>query len=238
MKRAERLAGVWPAGLRWLGLRCLGAAGVAAGLVASGGSGGSSSHGAPVPTFTVGSGHVYDTAYIVRRVRAHLDTGQNDVAETVKTGGNGNPGTEVTMTSWRYTDPQSGVRYESSAMVSPTGTNIYAQFIVGTPIDHGARWQSINLDPVQHLYAVTSSVESPGPTVADDIRLDGGLATRDATAIVVGQPTITLTMPTQEGGWRVTLYVNSRTYAPVQSFSKAPTLVSRHRAANRIAARR
>jgi hypothetical protein len=207
------------------GTPLLAAAGVAAVLVTSGGSGGSSSHGAPAPT--VGSGHVYDTAYIVRRVRARLATVQNDVAETVETGGNGNPGTDVTATSWGYTDPQSGVQYESSAMVSPTGTNIYDQFIVGTPIDSGAHWQSTNLDPVQHLYAVTSSVGSPGPTVADDIQqikkeLDSGQATRDGTAIVDGQPTIKLTMPTQEGGWTVTLYVNSQTYAPVQSFAEAP----------------
>jgi hypothetical protein len=172
--------------------------------------------------------HGQDTAYIVRRVSAHLATVQSDVGETVETGGNGNPGTDVTATSWGYTDPQSGVQYESSAMVSPSGTNVYDQFMVGTPIDHGARWQSTNLDPVEHLYAVTSSVGSPGPTVADDIQqikkeLDSGQATRDGTAIVDGQPTVKLTMPTQEGGWTVTLYVNSRTYAPVQSFAEAPT---------------
>jgi hypothetical protein len=210
------------------GTPLLAAAGAAAVLVTSGGSGGASSHGAQAPTVTVGSGQVYDTAYIVRRVRAHLDTVQNDAAETVEAGGNGNPRTDVTATSWGYTDPQSGVQYESSAMDSPSGTNIYAQFMVGTPIDHGARWQSTNLDPVQHLYAVTSSVGSQGPTVADDIQqikkeLDSGQATRDGTAIVDGQPTIKLTMPTQEGRWTVTLYVNSRTYAPVQSFGEAPT---------------
>jgi hypothetical protein len=210
------------------GTPLLAAAGAAAVLVTSGGSGDSSSHRAQVPTVTVGTGHVYDTAYIVRRVRADLDTVQNDVAETVETGGNGNPGTDVTATSWRYTDPQSGVQYESSAMVSPSGTNIYDQFMVATPIDHRARWQSTNLDPVQHLYAVTSSTGPMAPTVVEDIQqikqeLDSGQATRDGTAIVEGQPTIKLTMPTQEGGWTVTLYVNSQTYAPVQSFSEAPT---------------
>src|ERR1700733_3785228 len=148
------------------GTPLLAAAGAAAVLVTSGGSGGSSSHRAQGPTVNGGTGHVYDTAYIVRRVRAHLDTVQNDVAETVETGGNGNPGTDVTATSWGYTDPHSGVRYESSAVVSPSGTNVYDQFMVGTPIDHGARWQSTNVDPVQHLYAVTSSVGSPGPTAA------------------------------------------------------------------------
>jgi hypothetical protein len=210
------------------GTPLLAAAGAAAVLVTSGGSGDSSSHRAQVPTVTVGAGHVYDTAYIVRRVRADLDTVQNDVAETVETGGNGNPGTDVTATSWGYTDPQSGVQYESSAMVSATGTNIYDQFMVGTPIDNGARWQSTNLDPVQHLYAVTSSAGSPGPTVAEDIQqirqeLDNGQATSDGPATIDGQPTIKLTMPPQEGGWTVTLYVNSQTYAPVQSFAEAPT---------------
>jgi hypothetical protein len=203
------------------------AAGVAAVLATSGGSAGPSSHGAQAPTVTVGSGQMHDTAYIVRRVRAHLATVQSDVVETVETGGNGNPGTDVTATSWRYTDPQSGVEYSSSAMVSPSGTNIYEQFMVGTPIDNGARWQSTNLDPVQHLYAVSSSVGPKGPTVADDIQqikkeLDSGQATPDGTATVDGQPTIKLRMPAQQGGWTSTLYVNSRTYAPVQSFGESP----------------
>ena len=51
---------------------------------------------------------MHDTAYIIGRVRAHLaDLGQSDVLETVETGGNGNPGSDVTVPSWSYTDPQS-----------------------------------------------------------------------------------------------------------------------------------
>jgi hypothetical protein len=209
------------------GTPLLAAAGVAAALAASGGSGSPSSPGPQAPTVTVGSGQMHDTAYIVRRVRAHLATVQSDVVETVETGGNGNPGTDVTATSWRYTDPQSGVEYSSSAMASPSDTTIYEQYMVGTPIDNGARWQSTNLDPVQHLYAATTSVGPKGPTVADDIQqikheLDSGQATPDGTGTVDGQPTIKLTMPAQQGGWTSTLYVNARTYAPVQSFSESP----------------
>ena len=67
-----------------------------------------------------------------------------------------------------------------------------------------------------------------GPTLAEDIQqikkqLDSGRATVDGAATVDGQPTIKLTMPPQEGGWTVTLYVKSQTYAPVQSFAEAPT---------------
>jgi hypothetical protein len=209
------------------GTPLLAAAGVAAVLATSGGSVRPSANGAPAPTVTVGGGQMHDTAYIIRRVRAHLATAQSDVVETVETGGNGNPGTDVTATSWGYTDPQSGVEYSSSEMASPSGTNIYEQFMVGTPIDNGARWQSTNLDPVQHLYAVSNSVGSKGPTAADDIQqikqeLDSGQATPDGTAAVDGQPTIKLTMPVQQGGWTSTLYVNAQTYAPVQSLGEAP----------------
>jgi hypothetical protein len=209
------------------GTPLLAAAGVAAALATGGGSGSPSSPGPQAPTVTVGSGQMHDAAYIVRRVRAHLATVQSDVVETVETGGNGNPGTDVTATSWRYTDPQSGVEYSSSAMASPSGTNIYEQYMVGTPIDNGARWQSTNLDPVQHLYAATTSIGPKGPTVADDIQqikheLDSGQATPDGTATVDGQPMIKLRMPAQQGGWTSTLYVNARTYAPVQSFSESP----------------
>ena len=149
------------------------------------------------------------------------------MVKTVETGGNGNPGTNVTATSWAYTDPRSGVAYTSSDMASPSGTSIYVQFMVGTPAGKGARWVYTNLDPVQHLYAVSSDTGSAAPTLADDIQqikkeLDSGRATVDGTATVDGQPTIKLTMPTQEGGWTSTLYVNPQTYAPVQSFGEAP----------------
>jgi hypothetical protein len=209
------------------GTPLLAAAGVAA-VLATSGSGGPSSPAAQPPSVAVGSGHTQDASYIVRRVRARLASVQGDVVETVETGGNGNPGTDRTATSWGYTDPQSGVEYSSSAMALPSGTDLYEQFMVGTPIDNGARWQSTNLDPVQHLYAVTSSVGAEAPSLADDIQqikkeLDSGQATTDGTATIDGQPTIKLAMPAQQGGWTSTLYVDSQTYAPVQSFSEAPT---------------
>ena len=209
------------------GTPLIAAAGVATVLVTSGGSAGPSSPAAPAPTVTVGGGQMQDTAYIVRRVSARLATVQSDVVKTVETGGNGNPGTNVTVTSWAYTDPQSGVEYTSSDMASPSGTSIYVQFMVGTPAGKGARWVYTNLDPVQHLYAVSSDTGSTGPTLADDIQqikkqLDSGRATVDGTATVDGQPTIKLTMPTQEEGWTSTLYVDPQTYAPVQSFGEAP----------------
>jgi hypothetical protein len=203
------------------------AAGVATVLATSGGSAGPSSPAALAPTVTVGGGQIQDTAYIVRRVSARLASVQSDVVKTVETGGSGKPGTNVTVTSWGYTDPQSGVDYSSSDMASPSGTIIYVQFMVGTPSGNGARWVYTNLDPVQHLYAVSSGAGSTGPTLADDIQqikkeLDSGRATVDGPATVDGQPTIKLTMPVQEGGWTSTLYVNPQTYAPVQSFGEAP----------------
>lgn len=209
------------------GTPLIAAAGVVTVLVTSGGSAGPSSPAAPTPTVTVGGGQMQDSAYIVRRVSARLATVETDVVKTVETGGNGNPGTNVTATSWAYTDPRSGVAYTSSDMASPSGTSIYVQFMVGTPAGNGARWVYTNLDPVQHLYAVSSDTGSTGPTLADDIQqikkqLDSGRATVDGTATVDGRPTIKLTMPTQEGGWTSTLYVDPQTYAPVQSFGEAP----------------
>ena len=209
------------------GTPLIAAAGVVTVLATSGGSAGPSSPAAPTPTVTVGGGQMRDTAYIVRRVSARLASVQSDVVKTVETGGNGNPGSDVTVTSWAYTDPQSGVAYTSSDMASPSGTSIYVQFMVGTPAGNGARWVYTNLDPAQHLYAVSSDAGSAGPTLADDIQqikkqLDSGRATVDGAATVDGQPTIKLTMPTQEGGWTSTLYVDPQSYAPVQSFGEAP----------------
>lgn len=113
-------------------------------------------------------------------------------------------------------------------MISPTGTHIYEQFVVATPIDNGVRYQYTNLDPVQHLYAVSSNVgpNDMPPGAADDARqikheLDSGKATEDGTATVNGQSTIKLTFPEAQG-WTSTLYVDSRTYRPVQSFSIEP----------------
>jgi hypothetical protein len=209
------------------GTPLIAAAGVATVLATTGGSASPSSPAAPAPTVTVGGGQMQDTAYIVRRVSARLASVQRDVVKTVETGGSGKPGTNVTATSWAYTDPQSGVDYSSSDMASPSGTSIYVQFMVGTPAANGTRWVYTNLDPVQHLYAVSSDAGSTSPTLADDIQqikkeLDSGRATVDGPATVDGQPTIKLTMPAQEGGWSSTLYVNPQTYAPVQSFGEAP----------------
>ena len=106
----------------------LAAAGVATVLATSVGSHSSSPRGGQTATVAVGSGQIHDTAYIIGRVRAHLaDLGQSDVLETVETGGNGNPGSDVTVPSWSYTDPQSGDYYSSTQMISPNGTNIYDQ---------------------------------------------------------------------------------------------------------------
>jgi hypothetical protein len=209
------------------GTPLIAAAGVAAVLATGGGSAGPSSPETPAPTVAVGGGQIQDTACIVRRVSARLATVESDVVKTVETGGNGNPGTNVTVTSWAYTDPQSGVEYTSSDMASPSGTSIYVQFMVGTPAGNGARWVYTNLDPVQHLYAVSSGAGSTRPTLADDIQrikkqLNSGRAAVDGGATVDGQPTIKLTMPAQEGGWTSTLYVNPQTYAPVRSFGEAP----------------
>lgn len=73
------------------------AAGVATVLAAGAGSQSSPPRGGQTANVTVGSGQIQDTAYIIRQVRAHLvDAGRRDVVETVETGGNGNPGTDVT----------------------------------------------------------------------------------------------------------------------------------------------
>jgi hypothetical protein len=203
------------------GTPLLAAAGVATVLAATGGSQNASPRAGQSAHITEGGGQMYETAYIIRRVRAHLDAaGQSDVVETVEAGGNGNPGSYVTATSWRYTDPQSGVEYTSSAMVSRDGTNMYDQFIVGTPINSGVRWQYTNLDPVQHLYAVSGNVgpKDAGGSDVEQIKqeLDRGQATREGTATFDGQSTIKLKFREPTGSLS-TLYVNSRTYEPVES---------------------
>jgi hypothetical protein len=216
------------------GTPLLAAAGVATVLATSAGSHSSSPRDGQTANVAVGGGQMRDTAYVIQRVRAHLAAAsQSDVVETVETGGNGNPGTDVTVPSWWYTDPQSGVEYSSSAMISPSGTHIYEQFVVGTPINNGIRYQYTNLDPVQHLYAVSSNVGPNDPATDTDAaadaqqikqELDSGKATEDGTATVDGQPTIKLEFPEAQG-WTSTLYVDSQTYEPVQSLSVAPATV-------------
>jgi hypothetical protein len=207
----------------------LAAAGVATVLATTAGSQ-RSSLGGKAPSIAGGGAQLRDTAYIIRRVRAGLaDLGQNDVVETVETGGNGNPGTDVTATGWWYTDAQSGVAYSSSTMATPSGTDIYEQFVVGTPTGTGMRYQYTNLDPVQQLYAVSGSVGPKDPdadNINADVRqiekeLDSGQATANGTATIDGQTTIRLIFPVAQGSTS-TLYVNSQTYQPVQGLSASP----------------
>jgi hypothetical protein len=207
----------------------LAAAGVATVLATSAGTHSSSPRGGQTAHVAVGGAQMRDTAYVIRRVRADLAAAsQSVVVETVETGGNGNPGTAVTAPSWSYTDPQSGVYYSSTDMISPSGTHIYEQFVVATPINDGIRYQYTNLDPVQHLYAISSNVGPNDPPLdaaadAQQIKqeLDSGKATEDGTATIGGQPTIKLTFPEAQGSTS-TLYVDSKTYQPVQSLSVAP----------------
>ena len=210
------------------GVPMLAAAGVATVLAVGGGSG---HGGASVPAGSAAqasapqalSGHAEDTAYIVRRVSAKLDqAGQTEVVERVSAGGNGNPGSDSTNPVWSYTDPQTGDYYSSSQLISPSGTDVYEQYIVGTPDGNQMKYQSTNLNPVQQEYAVQTSVgpvDSDSPAAdAQQIKseLASGKATQDGTATIDGQSTIKLTLP-NTAGYTDTLYVNSQTFEPVES---------------------
>ena len=210
------------------GVPMLAAAGVATALAVGGGSGHTGASvpagsGAPASAPPALSGHAEDTAYIVRRVSAKLDqAGHTEVVEQVSAGGNGNPGSDSTNPVWSYTDPQTGDYYSSSRLVSPSGTDVYEQYIVGTPDGNQMKYQSTNLDPVQQQYAVQTSV---GPVNSDNPAADArqikselasGKATQDGTATIDGQSTIKLTLP-KTAGYTDTLYVNAQTYEPVES---------------------
>ena len=159
----------------------------------------------------------------MRRVSAKLDqAGPTEIVETVTAGGNGNPGSYRTSSAWSYTDPQTGDFYTSTRLTSSSGTNLYEEYIVGTPDGNQMSYRSTNLDPVQQEYAVQTSV---GPANIDNSaaevqqiksELASGQATQDGTATVDGQATIKLTLP-KSGGYTNTLFVNSQTYAPVES---------------------
>jgi hypothetical protein len=209
------------------GVPMLAAAGVATVLAVGGGSG---HGGASVPAGLGAraapqalSGHAEETAYIVRRVSAKLDqAGRTEVVERVSAGGNGNPGSDSTNPVWSYTDPQTGDYYSSSRLISPSGTDVYEQYIVGTQDGNQMKYQSTNLDPVQQEYAVQTSV---GPADSDNPAADAqqikselarGKATQDGTATIDGQSTIKLTLP-NTAGYTDTLYVNSQTFEPVES---------------------
>jgi hypothetical protein len=210
------------------GVPVLAAAGVATVLAVSGGSGHRAAllpagSGAQASTPQAPLDHAQDTAYIVRQVSAKLDqAGQTEVVEEVSAGGNGNPGSDSTSPSWSYTDPQTGNYYSSSRLISSGGTDIYDQYIVGTPDGNQMRYQSTNLDPVQREYAVQTSV---GPVASDNPAADAqqikselanARAIQDGTATIDGQPTIKLTLP-KTAGYTDTLYVNAQTFEPVES---------------------
>ena len=203
------------------GTPLLAAAGVATVLVTSGGSHSPSSHGHQTASRPSVGAHFHDTAYIVRQVRAQLaSAGQNDVRETVETGGNGN----VTATEWQYTEPDSGMEYTSSTLVSSSDVDVYDQFIVGTPDGNQVSYKATDLAPVQHLYAVGADDVGPAtPNSADDAaqirsELASGQVSPSGTATVNGQQTLKLSF-TDATGARGTLYVDPQTYAPVQSVS-------------------
>jgi hypothetical protein len=210
------------------GVPILAAAGVATVLAVGGGSGHRAASvpagsGAQASAPQALSGHVQDTAYIVRRVSAKLDkAGQTEVVEQVSAGGNGNPGSDSTNPVWSYIDPQTGDYYSASRLISSSGTDIYDQYIVGTPDGNQMQYRSINLDPVQQEYAVQTSV---GPVASDNPAADAqqieselasGKATQDGTATIDGQATIKLTLP-KTAGYTDTLYVNAQTFEPVES---------------------
>jgi hypothetical protein len=118
------------------------AAGVATAL-AFGGSSASprlaitSSRPSATQTGTGSGAHAEDTAYIIRRVRAHLAqlavAGEGQVLESVWSSGNGTADyPTVNTTDWVYIDPQSGVAYQRSVDSSADGTNLMTNALVTT----------------------------------------------------------------------------------------------------------
>ena len=197
-----------------------------------------------------------DTAYIVGRVRAHLArlavAGQGQVLEKTGTIGDGTAGNPIVHnTDWAYIDPRSGVAYQRSVDRSANGTVVAIDELVTTPIRGVLHTRVTFLDPSRHTYLVDGDDAPPGGSVRSATSgtqlgikstarqisqaLRGGTVTREGDATVDGQPTIKLSVPpaprlVAAGLPRhttITLYVNSRTYAPVQEVETAPHVAGR-----------
>jgi hypothetical protein len=226
----------------------VGAAAVAAGVIVAIGS-----HG-PAERSPVGSvGHARDTAYIVRRVRARLAhlalAGQGQVLEKTGTIGNGTAGNPVVRnTDWAYIDPRSGIAYQRSVDRSASGTTLAINELITTPINNVLHTQVTFLNPSRHTYFIDNTAP-PGGSVSAAVsgtqfgiksaadQIERALRNHDVaqrgTATVDGQSTIRLSVPPPPlllkaglpRGTTITLYVNSRTYRPVEEVEVSPANV-------------
>jgi hypothetical protein len=222
---------------------------VAAGGVLAVSIGGSAPPSAPSPS--VGPPPTRETAYIVERVRARLAllamAGDGQVLERTSRIGNGAPAHPVVRNSdWAYIDPRSGVAYQRSVDRSASGAVLSVNTLVTTPVDGVLHTQVRFLDPSSRTYFVTRHAP-PGGTVAGaatagtqlgirstarqiDQALSGGAVTQQGTATVDGQATIKLSVPPSPRlvgaglprQTTITLYVNAKTYQPVEQIENVP----------------
>jgi hypothetical protein len=192
-----------------------------------------------------------ETAYIVRRVRARLaqlaTAGQGLVLERTGTIGNGTPGDPIVHNSdWAYVDPRSGIAYQRSVDRAAGGAVLSINTLVTTPVNGVLHTKVRFLDPSSGTYFVTGHAP-PGGTIAEaraagtqlgirstarqiEQALKSGAVTQRGTATVDGKPTIKLLVPPSPAlvsvglprDTTITLYVDEKTYLPVEQVDDVP----------------
>lgn len=93
--------------------------------------------------------HARETAYILKKVRAALDSPGAQVTEIILQDGE---------TDWMYIDPSSGVQYQRD--ISPGGVNGSEIGLVARPVDGYLHFATLTVDETDHTYSESESVAS------------------------------------------------------------------------------
>ena len=209
-----------------------------------------SSHGSGRHAGAIPAVRAHNTAYIVRRVRANLAdltvAGEGRVLERSSTRGASSAGDPVIdNVDWAYIDPRTKVAYQRSVDRSATGSTLSINKLVTTPVGNVLHTQVTFLDPHRHAYTIVTNASPSGTVTAArsetelgikstahqiDQALRSNRVAQHGTATIDRQTTIKLSVPPPaslvksrlSAQTMITLYVNARSYQPVQEVDVVP----------------
>lgn len=209
-----------------------------------------SSHGSTGHTGAFPTIRARDMAYIIDRVRANLArlgvAGEGRVLERSTTRGAGSAGDPmVKNVDWAYIDPRTKVAYQRSVDISANGTVLSINKLVTTPVRNALHTRVTFLDPSRHAYQIVPNAPPSGTVTAAtsdtelgirstahqiDLALRSNRVAQRGTATVDGQAAIQLSVPPPDqlvkaglpAQTTITLYVNARSYQPVEEVEVAP----------------
>lgn len=130
------------------------------------------------------------------------------------------------MQEWTYTNPRTGVEYDHTKYADAGGKYVYGYWNRASPLGHGrVKDLTLQIDPLRKTYQVQSGtsraqpsgdvgVQSTARQIVHDLK--HGPVSLGGRATLQGQKVLRLKMAASQGPGVRVLYVDAKTYRPVE----------------------